>query len=209
MESTHLYLVRHGQSEGNAAFRFGGHSQTPLSALGHRQAEATAAYLAKRKITAVYASDLPRAVQTAEPLARALNLKVEATPDLRERHVGVLSGLTFNEAEARFPEDFAALASRDLEFVMTGGESYSQMIARASGKLEEILAWHRGESIVVFSHTGTIGFLILYLLGALNAPASRFVWVATKNCGITHFEFRETEVSLLKIVNSTRHLSHL
>jgi broad specificity phosphatase PhoE len=58
----------------------------------------------------------------------------------------------------------------------------------------------------VFSHTGTIGFLILHLLGALTTPKQGFVWVATKICGITHFEFRENNVSFLRSVNDTRHL---
>ncbi len=206
MESTHLFLVRHGQSEGNAAFRFGGHSDTPLSLLGRRQAEATARYLAGKRIAAVYSSDLPRTVQTAQPLAKLLNLELQATPAFRERNVGVLQGLTFSEAETRFPDDYAALANRNIDYIMTNGESYRQMLARASAKLEEILAWHTGESLAVFSHTGTICFLILHLLGALNAPNSRFVWVAMKNCGITHFEFRSDNVSYLRCVNNTHHL---
>lgn len=209
MESTHLYLVRHGQSEGNAALRFGGHSATPLSILGRLQAEATAKYLAKKRINAVYSSDLPRCLQTAEPVAKLSNLEIQSSAAFRERNVGVLEGLTFEEAKARFPDDFGALASRNIDYVMSGGESYQQMLKRASAKLEEILAWHKGESIAIISHTGTIGFLILYLLGALNSPHPRFVWIATKNCGVTHFEFRENELSLLKFVNNTRHLHSL
>ncbi|HEX8291434.1 MAG TPA: histidine phosphatase family protein, partial [Pyrinomonadaceae bacterium] len=74
METTRVLLIRHGQSRGNAERRFGGHSPTPLSELGRRQAEATARALANERVTAVYSSDLLRAVQTAEPLARAAGL---------------------------------------------------------------------------------------------------------------------------------------
>ena len=123
--------------------------------------------------------------------------------------MGVLQGLTFAEAEARFPDDYAALINRDINYVMREGESYRQMLERAAQKLEEILAWHAGESIAVFSHTGTIGFLILHLLGALSSPQPRFIWIATKNCGVTHFEFHENGVSLLRAVNDTRHLLNL
>lgn len=204
--STHLYLVRHGQSEGNAAHRFGGHSDTPLSALGRAQAGATAQYLAKKKITAVYSSDLPRCTQTAEPLAELLNLEIQTSAALRERNVGVLQGLTFEEAKQNFPEDYAALANRDINRIISGGESYNQMIERAASKLNEILSKHRGGSIAIFSHTGTIGFLTLHLLGALNSPPVGFVWVATENCGIVHFQFREDGISLLRTVNDTCHL---
>ena len=97
MEVTRLYLIRHGQSAGNAEGRFGGHSPSPLSELGLHQAELTAQSLAKEKISAIYSSDLVRAMQTAEPLAKSLDLEIIATSDFRERHVGVLEGLTFDE----------------------------------------------------------------------------------------------------------------
>src|SRR5918912_1957565 len=98
METTRILLVRHGQSQGNAERRFGGHSPTPLSELGFRQAEATARALAVENVTAIYSSDLLRAVQTAEPLARAAGLRVEETDAFRERSVGLMEGLTFEEA---------------------------------------------------------------------------------------------------------------
>ena len=100
METTRILLVRHGQSQGNAERRFGGHSPTPLSELGFKQAEATARALAVEKVTAVYSSDLLRAVQTAEPLARATGLEVNRTNALRERSVGRMEGLTFEAALA-------------------------------------------------------------------------------------------------------------
>ncbi len=76
MQVTRLYLVRHGQSAGNAAGRFGGHSPTPLSELGKTQATTTAGALASENISVIYSSDLLRAVQTADPFAKILNLKI-------------------------------------------------------------------------------------------------------------------------------------
>jgi len=71
---TKLYLIRHGQSAGNAEGRFGGHGPTPLSDLGVEQAERTARLLVSEGIDVVYSSDLPRAIQTATPLATQLHL---------------------------------------------------------------------------------------------------------------------------------------
>src|SRR3982751_4310312 len=113
MDSTRVLLIRHGQSEGNAEQRFGGHTATPLSRRGRRQAEATARALADEKITAIYSSDLLRAVETADALAMALNLSVENSGAFRERSVGVMEGLTFEEAAERYPEQYAALLRRD------------------------------------------------------------------------------------------------
>lgn len=84
-DTTRVLLVRHGQSQGDAEGRFGGHTATPLSAHGRSQADATARWLVSEKITAIYSSDLLRAVQTAEPLARATKLNVHQTSAFRER----------------------------------------------------------------------------------------------------------------------------
>jgi len=84
--ATHLYLIRHGQSAGNAEGRFGGHGPTPLSELGQQQAEKTAKALAREGVSVIYSSDLHRAVQTAEPLARLLNLPINKSDAFRERN---------------------------------------------------------------------------------------------------------------------------
>jgi probable phosphoglycerate mutase len=206
MDSTRILLVRHGQSQGNAEGRFGGHTATPLSARGLRQAEAAARALAARKITAIYSSDLMRAVQTAEPLARMTRLEINRTTAFRERGVGVMEGLTFEEAAEQHPEQYAALIRRDFEHVILGGESYRQLLDRASEKLDRAIEQHRGGSICVFSHTGTICILTLHLMGALDAPELKPVWVSTVNCGITEIEVKEDGFVRVKMVNDQRHL---
>ena len=139
MPVTKLFLVRHGQSAGNAEGRFGGHSATPLSELGRKQAELTAAVLAREGITAIYSSDLERAMQSAQPLAELSGVAVTATPSFRERNVGVLEGLTFDESKAAHPADYYALVNRNVHHVITNGESYRHLLQRSTGMLWEIL----------------------------------------------------------------------
>lgn len=206
MDSTGILLIRHGQSQGNAEGRFGGHTATPLSLRGRRQAEATARSLASEKISAIYSSDLPRAVETAMPLASIKRLKVEKTEAFRERSVGVMEGLTFEESAAQHPEQYKALISRDFEHVILGGESYRQMLDRAAGYLDRIIEQHKNGQIAIFSHTGTICILTLHLIGALDAPTLRPVWLSTSNCGITRIELRNDGFVRVKAVNDTRHL---
>lgn len=206
METTRLYLVRHGQSAGNAEGRFGGHGPTPLSELGKQQAALTAHSLAKEKINVIYSSDLLRAVQTAEPLAKLLNTEVNPTKDFRERHVGVLEGLTFDEAKAQFPKDYFALVNREVAHVITDGESYRQLLDRTTETLNRILRKHRGERIAIFAHTGTICFLTLYLLGAIHRRTRNTPWLITSNCGINRFEFRGRKNMRVLAINDTRHL---
>ena len=210
MESTRILLIRHGQSEGNAARRFGGHTPTPLSALGHRQAETTAhALAATESVTAIYSSDLLRAVETAAPLARALDLEINETDAFRERSVGHMEGLTFEEAAQKFPEEYAALLRRDFDHVLSGGESYRQLLDRAARELDRAVAANSGGTIAVFSHTGTICIIVLHLMGALDASTLRPVWLGTANCGIARIQLRTDGFLRVDAINDTRHLASL
>src|ERR1051325_4940471 len=207
MNATNVLLIRHGQSKGNAERRFGGHTATPLSARGRNQAEATAHTLKSESLTAIYSSDLARAMETAKPLANMTGLTVQSTNAFRERDVGVMEGLTFEDAAQQHPEQYAALLRRDFEYVLSGGESYRQLLDRASEKLDEIIEDNRGGKIVVFSHTGTICILALHLMGALDAPELKPVWISSANCGITRFELRNDGFVRVLAVNDTNHLN--
>lgn len=206
MPLTRLFLVRHGQSDGNAEGRFGGHSPTPLSLLGKQQAELAAKALAKEKIHAIYSSDLYRALQTAEPLSKILDLPIIATPAFRERKVGVLEGKTFDESKAEHPKDYYALVNRNVHHIITGGESYRQLLKRATAELHEVLRAHQGENVVIFSHTGAICYMTLYLLGAITRYTKTTPWLITSNCGINRFEIRGRNNIRVLALNDTRHL---
>jgi probable phosphoglycerate mutase len=207
--ATYVLLIRHGQSKGNAERRFGGHTATPLSARGRNQAQATALSLKTDGVTAIYSSDLARAMDTARPLSDLTGLPVQGTSAFRERSVGVMEGLTFEDAAQQHPEQYAALLRRDFDHVLTGGESYRQLLDRASEKLDEIIAKHRGGKIAVFSHTGTICILALHLMGALDAPDLKPVWISSANCGIARFELRHDGFVRVLALNDTRHLTEL
>lgn len=209
MAITKLFLIRHGQSAGNAEGRFGGHGPTPLSNLGIKQAKITASALAKEHITAIYSSDLERALQTAQPLADLLSLKVNATEAFRERHVGVLEGLTFDESKANYPKDYYALVNRNVQHVISEGESYRHLLKRATTELWEILRDHQGGRIAIFSHTGAICFMTLHLMGAIRRDTRQTPWIVTSNCGINRFEIRGRRNVRVLTLNDTRHLMHI
>jgi len=208
-QPTRLFLIRHGQSAGNAEGRFGGHGPTPLSRLGERQAQLTAKTLAKEGISAIYSSDLHRAVQTAEALSRLVDVPVIQTEAFRERHVGVLEGLTFDESKASFPKDYYALVNRNIHHIITEGESYKQLLRRTTTELRSILTKHAGERIAVFSHTGAICFITLHLMGAIHRATKQTPWIVTSNCGINRFEFRGPRNVRILALNDTRHLLNI
>jgi len=205
-QATRLYLVRHGQSAGNAEGRFGGHGTTPLSELGVQQAEKTARLLAKEGVDIIYSSDLLRAVQTAEPLGKLLGIAVNATADFRERHVGVLEGLTFDESRDAHPKDYYALINRNINHVISGGESYRHLLRRAAAKLNEVLRENAGARIAIFSHTGAICYLTLHLLGAIHRGTIQTPWLVISNCGLNRLEIRGRRNIRVLALNDTRHL---
>ncbi len=209
MPVTRLYLIRHGQSAGNAEGRFGGHGPTPLSELGMRQAEVTGEMLAKERISAIYSSDLHRAVQTAEPLSRLLDIPINKTEAFRERHVGVLEGLTFDESKQTFPKDYYALVNRNIQHVITQGESYRNLLKRSTGELWDILRNHQGGKVAIFSHTGAICFLTLHLMGAIHRTTKQTPWIVTSNCGVNRFEVRGRNNVRVLALNDTRHLAQI
>lgn len=209
MPVTKLFLIRHGQSAGNAEGRFGGHSATPLSDLGCEQARLAAVALAKENINAIYSSDLLRAVQTAKPLARMLGIEIVTSTALRERNVGVLEGLTFDESKAAHPDDYYALVNRNIHHVITDGESYRHLLNRITAELRDILRQHRGERIAIFTHTGALCFMTLHLLGAIHRNTKQTPWIITSNCGINRFEVRGPRNIRVLALNDTRHLAQI
>jgi len=209
MPITKLFLIRHGQSDGNAEGRFGGHGPTPLSKLGEKQAQLTAKMLSREGITAIYSSDLLRAVQTAEALSRLVSIPVVQTSAFRERHVGVLEGLTFDESKAEFPKDYYALVNRNIHHVITEGESYRQLLRRTTSELRTIVSKHSGGRIAIFSHTGAICFLILNLMGAIHRSTRQPPWIVTSNCGVNRFELRGPRNIRVLALNDTRHLAEI
>jgi len=154
---TRICLIRHGETDWNAERRLQGHIDVPLNATGLAQARATAANLAEHDFSAVYTSDLRRARQTAAEAARTLDLEPRPEPRLRERHYGNFQGLTYVEAERRYPEGYRRFHERDPAFAFgEDGESLEDFAARIRAALEALVARHAGEQILVVTHGGVL-----------------------------------------------------
>uniref|UniRef100_UPI0035AEEA80 histidine phosphatase family protein n=1 Tax=Stutzerimonas kunmingensis TaxID=1211807 RepID=UPI0035AEEA80 len=104
---TRICLVRHGETEWNAERRIQGQIDIGLNTTGLRQAGAAGRWLKTAGIVALYSSDLKRAWTTAQAIGEALSLLPGAMPQLRERRYGVFEGLTYAEAQARYPDGYA------------------------------------------------------------------------------------------------------
>jgi broad specificity phosphatase PhoE len=152
--TTTILLARHGESDWNRSKRWQGFTDRPLTEVGRQQAAVLAERLEDTELDAVYSSDLRRARETAEVVARSKGLPVETTPDLREVDVGSWSGLTRAEAEARHPEGYARWLQGAEGW--EDGETYGQLGERVVRSLQRIAKEHDGERVLVVAHGGTI-----------------------------------------------------
>jgi probable phosphoglycerate mutase len=154
MASTTILLARHGETDWNAVGRWQGHTDRALTERGRRQAIELAERLADVELDAVYSSDLLRAVETAEPVAKRLGLPLQTLPELREVDVGTWAGLTRDEVAERFPDGFRRWS--EWQTGLEEGETYDEMGERVVGAILRLASEHPGERILVVSHGGAI-----------------------------------------------------
>jgi broad specificity phosphatase PhoE len=156
-----LYCVRHGESVFNAESRIQGQLDVPLSELGRRQGAAVAEALAAANVEAIYTSPLGRARETAEIVARRLNLPIRADDRLKEINVGIFQNRLRAEIAERYPEAFARWTSGEMDYVVPGGESRRMLQQRGCAAFRGIVAAEHQRAAVI-SH----GRLLVVALAA-------------------------------------------
>lgn len=200
---TRLLLVRHGVTEANALGRLQGHQRTPLSEEGRQQAARIAHRLASEPIHAVWSSDLPRAYETAEAIARCHSLAPQPTALLRECACGEWEGLTRDEIVAKGDGPLLEARRRDpASLPPPGGETLAQMWERVVLCRRQMLERHPGCTIVVVGHMGSLRVLFCDALG-LGMEGWRSVWL--ENCSLTIVE-HGPGATPIRLVNDTCHL---
>lgn len=200
----HLMLVRHGETEWNAQRRYLGQTDIPLSALGRRQANLIAERLAAQEIDAVYASDLKRALQTAQVIAEKSGLEVTPEPRLRELKFGVLEGLTFDEAQEQYPEMMAAWLE-DFNRPPEGAETIEIFFARIVSLLDELKQKHEEQVVLLVAHGGPLSEILRVVLGLSR---EKRWYLEMENASLSEVLIAENYVSL-KRLNDTCHLASL
>jgi 2,3-bisphosphoglycerate-dependent phosphoglycerate mutase len=165
MSETVLTLVRHGETEWNAAGRIQGHLDIPLSATGLAQAAAIGRRLGGEAFDAILSSDLERALQTARPIVRLPEQTILRDARLRERHLGVLQGLTGEEAAIRQPHAWGAFKARSPEAALEGGETLVEFSQRVVGVIEELLRVHAGSRLLLVTHGGVLDAAYRHVTG--------------------------------------------
>jgi len=166
-----FYLLRHGESEANAAeICAGGMSDSPLNETGRGQARALAAVVESisEKPEVVFHSSMSRARETAQIVNKALKLEIEEEHHLREHEVGEWEGAPWADVAPRFERKEAP----------PGGETHSQFAQRIQRVITDIFAREPRLPLLV-AHGGVfhaLGYLYEYGMSPIQ------------NCHLHYFE---------------------
>ena len=191
--STNLYLIRHGEAVPNVEPIIGGmRGDAGLTDLGRKQAEVLEERLrSELRADQLYVSTLPRALETGEYVARALQLPIQRDDDLQELRPGEADGLSVDEWRARYASPAGPdnpLTAHPFRPFSPGGESWAGFLVRAGGALARLVATHEDETVVTVCHGGVLE-ASFYLAFGLGGTGNRVAF-APLNTSITHWRHR-------------------
>lgn len=181
MTLEHVILLRHGETDWNFQRRMQGHRDVELNERGRRQALDAAPSVAALQPDAVVSSDLARARDTAEVVARLAGLPMTTDPRLRETSMGLWEGLTREDVIAGWPGDWDRWRTTSTDASPPGGETRLQVAARAHEVVRELDSGAVQRALLV-SHGG----LIVGLTGLLLALPDT-AWATLIGIGNCHW----------------------
>jgi probable phosphoglycerate mutase len=187
--TTRVVLIRHGETDWNRDRRIQGQTDTPLSSLGRQQALAIGQRLKRERFTAIYASDLQRAWDTAQAIGQATLAERSDAPQpvadrrLREMDFGEWEGKTSAEIAASHPEAHARSKHRDADFRIPGGESFRDLYERTVAAVTSLVDAHPGGALCVVAHGGILDMMYRHTHAiALDQPRVFSLYNAAYNC---------------------------
>lgn len=202
---TELILLRHGETDWNRELRFQGHVDVGLNAIGMEQARRLARRLAGEKAHRLFASDLLRAQQTAQPVAQQLGLASVTDPALREQSFGQVDGMRVEDIKVQHPQAWAGWLLFQEDYGMPGGETTRQFHARVMDAVSRLVAAHRGETVVVVTHGGVLDMIYRTARSlGLSGPRQSEI----PNAGFNRVRVREGGIDILSWAD-TAHLADL
>jgi len=198
-----LILLRHGETDWNAQNRFQGQTDIPLNAVGRQQARLVARRLRHEPIGKIYTSNLSRAMETARIVAAAHALEAHPAQALRERSFGLWEGLTMSEIEQRYPESAAEWRKGVSTFCAPGGERLDELQERSVAFIQEVMARHPQETVLVVGHGASLKTVLLHFL---EAPLDAYRRFRQDNASLNIVELSRSGLPRILVLNDTCHL---
>ena len=200
---TKVIFIRHGQTEWNVTGRYQGQSDVQLSEEGRQQAVKLAENFPVERVDAIYASDLQRAMVTAETVARQFGLPVQAEPAFRELSFGDWEGLTYQQIVDKWEDAMANFLQHPDILEIPGGESFPAVQQRAVTRLNELIEKHDEQTIVIVAHGAVLRTM---LAAALHMPL-QYLWsIRQFNTAVNIVRYDAGANPTVELLNSTAHL---
>ena len=162
---TKIYLIRHGEAEGNLYRLWQGQWDGRITPMGYKQIDALAERFRDIPIDALYSSDLRRASTTAGAITKYHQLKLNTTPRLREINCGPWEGLPFGNVERDFPVEMGYFNNDPDKWLVAGAETFIQCRQRVFSALTDIARENDGKTVAVVSHGMAIRTVLAHILG--------------------------------------------
>ncbi len=201
-----LIVVRHGETRFNVEERFQGHNDSPLTSNGQRQVQALGRRIRALGFDRLISSDLGRALQTADAIAAGTGIEIEIDARLRERHYGVLEGLSLEEIKNRYPEILERLEADDPDFEIPSGESLRQHYTRNCAAITALAAESRPRRTVLVVHGGVLDSVFRLVAGLSLAAPRCFLGANAGMTVIRYGVFYRTPRWVIDTWNDTAHL---
>lgn len=202
-QPTATLLLRHGQTPLSAEKRFAGTGDIQLTEAGVAQAKLAGERLAARGgIDVILTSPLRRARQTAAEVAAATGANVVTDEGFRETDFGAWEGLTFAEAQQRWPGEVAAWLA-DPAAAPPGGESFAAVNTRVKAALARLLAAYERQTVLVVSHVTPIKTLLTM---ALLAPPAAMYRMHLDVGALSEIDWYADGPAVVRSLNDTAHL---
>ena len=194
---THLYFLRHGQTDNNKEGRMQGRVDIPLNAAGRAQAQAAAKMLADVRFDAVYASPLGRAVETAALVAGISPRQVKEEPRAIEIDFGIWDNRLHKELEKETKE-FDILWDAPERYVPPkGAEALPAVLARVQDMLQDLGNRHPGGNVLVATHGG-VQQAVLTLVE--KRPLHNFWDDFLGNCGCVEVGTKDGSMRVISVL---------
>ena len=168
--TTRFALIRHAQTVWNREKKIQGHSDSPLTADGEKQASSWGGILSQLAWDRILASDAGRARATAEIINAVLKVPLTIDSRLKEQNWGQWTGLTVRQIESEARQVLDDQVNAGWDFCPPGGESRRSVWQRSRVTLAEAAERYPGQNLLVVTHEGIVKSLIYYLCGRRFLP---------------------------------------
>lgn len=198
MRCTRLYLCRHGEVVGDGRRRYNGHRDVDITENGVAQMERLRERLTGSPLSALYSSDLIRAVKGASIIGERHKAPRLIMPEFRERNVGLWEGMAFDDIQQEYPAEWSSWLGNVMHFKPPEGESLAEVSARVLPVLKGIVDKHMGEEILLLAHGGVNRVI---LSDAMQLDLNNIFRIEQNYGALNIIDYYDDGMSVVKLLN--------